>query len=150
VIIPSFIGSIGGIKIVLASEGFRHMLKLSGRPFRIRYYTETIGSVWDDDRTVALSGASVYVSGVIQKIDQTRGSSDQVLVEEGRINFEDSVIFIAGSVDTTSGVKPFTIAVSGVDQVFRPITPGTNQPQFFGDDVLQKLYVRELPGGSLF
>lgn len=121
-----------------------------GRTLNLRYYTETIGSVWDDDRTVVLSGGNTFVSGLVQSIDLTRGSSDEVLLEQGRILNNDTVFFIAGSLDTTSGIKSVTLAVSGVDDVYRIITKGVNQPQLQGDDIYQKVYGRILVGGSLF
>ena len=64
--------------------------------------------------------------------------------------FDDSIFFIAGSLDTTSGVKSITLTVSGVDDVYRVITEGVNLPQLKGDDIYKKVYGRLLPGGSLF
>ena len=136
--------------MVLASDAFRLLNKTAGRVLRIRYYTETIGSVWDDDRTTAGSGNDLYVSGMVLNIDSTAGTDDQVLVEEGRIKFNDTKFYVAGSLDTTSGVKIFTVAISGVDAVYRQVTPGLNRPQFLGDSVYKKIYGRLIPGGSLF
>ena len=132
------------------NDGLRYLQKVAGRLLRIRYYTEVIGSVWDDERTLALSGANTYVSGLVQSIDTTQGSKDQILLEEGRIKFNDSVFFIAGSLDTTSGIKVVTLTVSGLDDVYRNVTPGVIVPQFLGDDVYKKFYGRFIPGGSLF
>ena len=132
------------------NDGLRYLQKVSGRTLRIRYFSETIGSVWDDDRTSSKSGGDTYISGLVQSIDLTKGSKDQILLEEGRIKFDDTVFFIAGSLDTTSGVKTVTLTVSGLDDVYRNITPGVIVPQFLGDDVYKKFYGRFLPGGSLF
>ena len=55
--------------MVLLSNGLNQQIILAGNVFRVRYYTETIGSVWDDDRTLAASGNSLYLSGIILKID---------------------------------------------------------------------------------
>jgi len=135
--------------MVLISDALRYQQKIAGRTLRVRYYTETIGSVWDDERTVALSGTT-HISGTVHKIDTTPGSTDKILLEQGRINFDDTVFFVNGSLDTTSGVKVFTIAISGDDTVYRAMTPGTIQPQYLGDTVYQKIYGRFLPNGSLF
>lgn len=136
--------------MVLISDALRYQQKVAGRTLRVRYYTEIIGSVWDDERTVALSGADIYISGTVHKIDTTEGSTDKVLLEQGRIDFNDTVFFVAGSLDTVSGAKVFTIAISGPDEVFRNVTPGVIQPQYLGDTVYRKVYGRFLHNGSLF
>mgnify|MGYP001586054639 CR=1 FL=1 len=139
--------------MVLLSNGLNQQIILAGNVFRVRYYTETIGSVWDDDRTLAASGNSLYLSGIILKIDSTQGNEDQVLLQQGRIRYDDSKIFINGSIQTTSGARVFTIAVSGAsttERVYREITPGVIMPQYAGTNIYKKIYARELPLGSLF
>lgn len=137
--------------MVLLTDGLNFALGVAAKPFRIRYYIETIGSVWDDDsKGYAQSGTDVYISGLFFSLDNTKGSSDQVLMEQGRIKYEDSKIFVNGSVETTSGNRVFTIAASGADQVYREIQPGVNMPEYFGTDIYKKIYVRLVPGGSLF
>ena len=135
--------------MVLASDALAHQIRLTGNIFRMRYYTESIGSVWDDDRTLTASGNDYYTSGVILSIDNTKGSNDQVLVEQGRIRYDDSKIYISGTIPTTSGVRIFTIAISGVDRVYQNVLPGNIVPQYFGQDVYQKIYLREITTGSL-
>lgn len=136
--------------MVMISDGLIHAITMAGRPLRIRYYTESIGSVWDDERTLAQSGNDLYISGIIESINATRGSSDEILLEEGRIRFGDQKIFVNGSIQTTSGARVFTIAISGADIVYREITPGVNMPQYFGTDIYKQIYIRELQTGSLF
>jgi len=138
---------------MLVSDGLNHITRLTGRPLRIRYYTEGIGSVWDDERTLSKSGADIYISGTIHKIDATRGSEDQVLLEQGRIKYDDTIFYINGSINTTSGARVFTLSISGNsanERVYREITPGIIMPQFFGTNVYKKVYGRLLPNGSLF
>ena len=135
---------------MLINDGFNHQIRLAGNVFRVRYYTETIGSVWDDERTISASGNDLYISGTIHKIDATKGNEDKVLLEQGRISYGDSKIFINGSIQTTSGARVFTISISGLDKVYREITPGIIMPQFNGTDIYKKLYVRSIPLGSLF
>ena len=91
--------------MVLATDALLHQIRLAGVVFRIRYYTETIGSVWDDERTITGS-TSLYLSGIMEKIDATRGSEDEVLLEQGRIRYDDSKIFIAGSISRSKRTVP--------------------------------------------
>ena len=136
--------------MVLLSDAYRHQVTLAGRTLRLRYYTYGVVSVWDDARTLTASGTDLYVSGVVLNIDSTEGSSDQVLLEQGRIQFGDKKIYVAGSIDTTSGVKVFTVAISGLNEVYREITPGIFTPQYQGETGYKKVYGRLIPGGSLF
>lgn len=135
------------------SNGFNYATRIAGRPLRIRYYTETIGSVWDDERTLTGSGDNLYISGLIQEVISDKGSDDAVLMEEGRLRYGDSKVYINGSVVTTSGTLVFTLAISGNSAneiVYREILPGVHKPQFFGDDIYKVIYLRELNLGSLF
>src|SRR3990167_7769662 len=107
--------------MVFLIDGFNYLNKQAGNVFRVRYFTEVIGSVWDDDRTITASGNDVYTSGIILQIDQTRGSEDQVLVEQGRLRYNDSKVYVGSSILTTSGVRVFTISISGLDRVYQEI-----------------------------
>ena len=135
--------------MALPFDGVSYLTKKAGNLFRMRYYTETIGSVWDDDRTLTQSGNDVYTSGIILQIDGNKGSEDQILMEQGRIKYDDSKIYLSGNALTTSGVRVFTIAISGADIVYQNVLPGNIVPQYFGNNVYQKLYVRQLTTGSL-
>ena len=132
-----------------------HQMGLAGNLLRVRYYTETIqggGSVWDNTNasSFAKSGTDLYVSGLILKMDSTNGSEDQILLEQGRIKYDDTKIFVNGSVQTTSGARVVTFTISGADRVYREITPGVIMPQYFATDIYKKFYGRLVPGGSLF
>ena len=138
---------------MILSDGLNHLTRIGGNVLRIRYFTEAVGSVWDDDRTISASGNSLYISGVIQKINATRGSEDQILLEQGRIRYDDSKIFINGSIQTASGALTCTIGISGTsttERTYREITPGGIVSPYFGQNIMKKLYVRELQNGSLF
>ena len=134
---------------MLLADGLSYLTKQGGNVFRLRYFTETIGSVWDDNRTLAASGNDFYTSGVILQIDNSKGSNDQTLIEQGRLRYDDSKIYLSGTIPTTSGVRVFTISISGVDRVYQNVMPGNIVPQYFGNNVYQKLYVREVTTGSL-
>lgn len=139
--------------MTLISNGFNYMNRFGGRPLRIRYYTETIGSVWDDQRTLAKSGNDLYISGILQEVNGTKGSDDAVLLEEGRLKYGDQKIFISGSIDTTSGARVFTLALSGAsttEVIYREIEPGAHKGEWAGQDIYKLVYLRELTTGSLF
>lgn len=138
---------------MLLANGLNFVTRQAGRPLRVRYYTETIGSVWDDERTLLQSGNDLYISGIIQPIETTKGSTDATLLEEGRLLYGDIKIYINGSIQTTSGARVFTMAISGNSAneiVYRDILPGMHTAQYFGDMAYKLLYLRQLEVGSLF
>jgi len=138
---------------MLLSNGFNVLNRDAGRPLRARYYTNTVGSVWDDESTWTSSGNSLYFSGIIQEIDSERGSDDALLIEAGRLKFGDLKCFINGSIETTSGTKMFTLAVSGnsaTEIVYQEISPGAHVGEWAGTNIFKVIYLRELTGGSLY
>lgn len=137
----------------LITDGFNYINTFAGRPLRIRYFTETIGSVWDDERTLAQSGNDFYTSGVVIEVNGKKGSSDAVLMEEGRLKYGDLKCFIGSGVDTTSGLRVFTLAFSGassVEIVYQEILPGMHSPEMKGSNIYKLIYLREINTGSLY
>lgn len=135
---------------MLLQDAFNHQVKIAGTVIRVRYYTETIGSVYDDSRTLSYSGTDIYTSGIIQSLSGQKGSQDQVLMEQGRIKYGDSKIYVGSQIVTTSGAQIFTFSVSGLDKVYQEILPGMQQPQYFGNTFMNAVYVREITNGSIF
>jgi len=135
---------------MFATDAVRHLMNSQGRTLRIRYYTNAVGSVWDDDNTWTQSGTDLYISGLFQSLRLDKGSDDATLLEQGRIVDTDKVFFVAGSIETTSGLRVSTFTVSGVNQVFREINPGVFMPSINADDIYKKYYGRIIDTGSLF
>ena len=119
-----------------------------GDILRFNYYTETAGSVWDDERTLAQSGNSVWTSGIVQSIDTKQGSSDMVLFEQGRISYDDKKMYVNGSILTTSGARVFTVMIGSPGPIYKQ-TEGTIIEGITGVDTYKKVYLRLLPAGSL-
>lgn len=136
--------------MVLPHNGLNYITKVTGRPVRIRYYTETIGSIWDDERVLAYSGNDIYMSGAFLEVNSTKGSDDSVLLEEGRIKYGDLKLVISGGVQTTSGALVFTASKSGADIVYREIEIGAHAPDYYGLPAYKLIYMRQLQTGSLF
>lgn len=134
---------------MLPANGLSFLIKATGEPVRIRYYTETIGSVWDDQRTLTQSGNDFYTSGAFLEIESKYGSDDAVLMEQGRIKHGDVKAVISGSIPTTSGTKVFTLSKSGTDVVYEEILPGLHAPAYYGQNAYKLVYLRELTTGSL-
>lgn len=135
--------------MVILSDGLRWMHNNAGRTLRVRYYTNSPGSVWDDENVWTQSGTDLYISGAVLKIDSSRGSEDAVLLEQGRIRYDDTKLYVNGSIQTNSGNRVFTMTVSGLNRVYQELPVGVYTPQYLGTDIMKKVYVRETHLGSL-
>jgi hypothetical protein len=133
-----------------AGEDFKQMLKEWGKPVRFRYFTTTLvsaGSAYDDDLTLATSGSDLWISGVVNPIDATRGSRDGVLVEQGRLKVDDQALYVAGSIQTSGA---FRVGLgSPIIGEYRMVPEGVIAWETQGTEVYKKVYLRYLTTGSL-
>ncbi len=121
-----------------------------GEPIRFKYYNISYGagSYYDDDVTLTQSGTNAWASGLVQPIDQSRGSTDAILLEQGKILMNDSKIYVLGSVQT-SGLGQIKVSIgSPTFQEYQIINDGTIQWVVNGSPVYKKIYVRFLTNGS--
>ncbi len=131
-------------------EGLSEVLKY-GEIVRFRYFNQSYGagSYYDDDVTLTQSGTDLWVSGVVLPIDQSRGSSDAALLEQGKLLTNDTKLYVDG-----------LNSISGTYRIGFPSgNPPTNEYSILSDGVItwdinsesiiNKLYVRVLPTGSL-
>lgn len=119
-----------------------------GQQITIRTYNTVPGngSYYDDNIAYTLSG-TVYVSGVILPISNTRGSSDAIALEQGRVLTSDKKLYIEGSVDTSGTIKIST-GSPPIDG-FSLLSKGTSEWDVNATTVLKKLFIRRLDTGSL-
>ena len=138
-----------------ARRDFRQMLK-HGEIVRFRFYTVSGADAnYDDEATFSLSGASVTASGITQPIDETRGSADAVLLQEGRLLRDDIKMYVDGTTET-SGLWKVTrfLNATGSPQTdsitYAPISDGIVDWRINGSVVYKKTYLRVLTNGSFW
>lgn len=130
-----------------------NLIVRGGAQLRVQYFTTTIGSVWDDDVTLAQSGGDHWTSGLILPLDLTKGSWDSILLEQGKIILDDKKIFIHGSLALTGSEMQVT---------FRIGSPGTDVSNQYtildsvirvevqNTPIYKKVFIRQIGGvGSL-
>ena len=124
-----------------------------GQICRIKYYNTGwgAGSYYDDDVTLTQSGGDFWTSGVVLPITNARGSSDAVLLEQGKILMNDTKLYINGSVNTSGtwkiGLGSYT-NMSGCE--YSLLSEGVMKWEVNDTDILKKLYIRYLTNGSLY
>jgi len=128
-------------------DDFKQILKY-GKVCRFRFFSESGASTgYDDDVSLTQSGTDYFTSGLIQPIKDTRGSTDGVLLEQGKILTNDIKLYVAGDVPT-SGTWRVGIGSPTIGNEYSFIPLG-NETWDLNDSVYKKLYVRVLPNGSL-
>ena len=132
-------------------EGVTEALDL-GKLCRFQYYSSGFGagSYYDDDITLTKSGVDLWTSGVVLPISNTRGSSDAVLVEQGKLLTNDTKLYINGTINTSGTIKVGLGSYSNMSGCeYSLLGEGVMKYEVNDTDILKKLYVRILPTGSL-
>ena len=124
------------------------ILAETGQPMRIRHYTGSVATTdYDDAQVLTQSGTAVWTSGTILAIKDVEGSEEAVLIQQGKIKTTDKKIYVKGNIETTSTMK---IGVGSPPSVEHSIIPdGVKAQPPTGTVVYKKMFVRELPSGSL-
>ena len=136
------------------SAGFTNVVGKAGKPVRVRYFSETVGSVWDDEVTLTeVTGSEVWTSGVVLPLSNRYGSEDVILVEQGKLTNQDQRLYVNGSLDFTgvgSNLK-VKIGMNGSPTQtdnYTLIPQGGIPYEVGGTPIYKKVYIRRLTNGS--
>lgn len=131
--------------------GLNKIMDRAGNQIRIRYYYQTVGSVWDDDVSLSISG-TLWTSGVIFPINSKEGSEDANLISQGLIGTNDKKIYVNGSLNFLSSVGSITdikLSIGSPINASYSVIWGGIPYEVQGTDIYKKLYLRKLQTGSL-
>jgi len=129
---------------------FRKILDKAGQHTRLRYFNETIGSVWDDDVSLAISGNDLWVTGVIFPLNNSKGSVDSLLLEQGKLITSDKKIFLAGSIYLTGSDLQLKVQIgSPTGENYQLVADGGTVQEFNGINIYKRAFIRRLTNGSL-
>ena len=131
---------------------FTKFVNAEGTTLRLKYYAGSVSTAeWDDAQAFTQSGADVWTSGVCLPILNIQGSSEAVLVEQGKIKTEDKRFYIQGEVSLNAPSQgSIKIGLgSPIINEHSMIPDGVeNWPPISGECVYKKLYGRILGTGS--
>ena len=117
---------------------------------RVRYFNKAYDDVYDDSMQLVQSGVDLWVSGTIQSLDTTRGSTDANLLEQGKLVNNDTKIFFHGSLVLTDTNQVFKLQIgSPIGNEYSLIPIGGIDKQVQGTKIYKMAYVRMLTNGSL-
>ena len=119
-----------------------------GQQIRVKYYNivET-GDYYDDDANLTQSGTDFWASGVVLPISNSQGSSDAVLLEQGKVLTNDTKLYVDASVPTSGTIK---IGLgSPVTGEYSLLSQGVTKWDVNEIAILKKIFIRKLDTGSL-
>lgn len=129
-------------------KGFNHILEKAGTDIRIQYLNESVGSIYDDDvtRTVAVTS---WISGIVLPISDRNGTTDALLVEQGKITPQDKKIYLNGSITLNANFGTMRLQIgSPTGDNYFIIPDGARVYQARGTDIYKIAYLRRLTTGS--
>ena len=124
-----------------------------GQQCRIKYYGTGVsgaGSYYDDAVQLVQSGVDYWTSGVVLPISNTRGSSDAILLEQGKVLTQDTKLYVQGSVPTSGTIKIGLGSVTDMSgREYSLLSEGVTKWDVNEVPILKKLFIRHLDTGSL-
>lgn len=121
---------------------FNDVIDENSTPVRIVYYdTQTFTTGYDDEQLVSASGTAVSGGCIIQPI----GPSDRQYVERGLVDWNDSKIFLAGSIDTRQNM---VLTIGNTGSLYEVLNNGLWRYDVSGTTIYQRLYIRKIVSGQ--
>lgn len=127
-------------------KGFDRLVLQAGRPISINYYNEVYDSTYDDVLTLTLSG-TITTSGIILPINDTLGTKDNVLVQQGRLQNDDNKLYLSGGIPLTGSDTQIRIKIG--NESYSVLNPGPVTPEAEATSIYKRVFIRRLTTGSL-
>ena len=131
------------------SAGFNSLVNKAGKQIRIKYYTQVIGSVWDDETVLTLD-STTWTSGIVLPINATRGSYESILMEQGKLLGHDQRLYVSGGLTLTGSALQIKIGLgSPPAEEFTIVPEGIIMAEAENQEIYKKVFIRRLTTGSL-
>ncbi len=123
------------------------MINSYGKPLRFSYFNYyTNADSFDDDFDFILSGTS-WTSGIVFPINNNKGSTEAILLEQGKILNNDTTAFIQGDFNTSG---TFRIGIgSPIEGEFGLIPDTIQSYEINGEKVFKQIFLRRLTNDKL-
>jgi len=132
------------------STGFSSILGEGGKILRIRYWDVVYDDVYDEATNLLQSGNNLWVSGIIFPLDTTEGSTDSILLEQGKLVNSDKKVYVNGSVTFTGSTMKVDVQIgSPTGDLYTAILLGDQVWEVSDISVYKKQYLRKLTGSLI-
>lgn len=134
------------------SAAMTSLIRKSGQPIEIRYYSQTIGSVWDDEVTLSQSGTSLWASGIVLPVTGKQGTAEAILMEQGKLIDGDKRLYVDGTIGFIGSefqVKIQLGSISEPTEFYTTIPIGLYSPGVSNQRIYGRQYIRRMTGSLL-
>jgi len=134
------------------SAGFQSIITKAGKPITIKYFSQTVGSVWEDDVSLAeIAGSQLATSGIVLPLSTRNrfNSEDVMLIEQGKLRTQDQRLYVNGSLDFTGVGSNLSVKIVINSDSFTLVPLGGIPYEVENTQIYKKAYIRVLPTGSL-
>jgi len=141
--------------MVVTSAELRSELEpflMNGKQVMLRYFTIGFGagSYYDDDDTLTRSGNDVWTSGLHMPLSNKYGSEDYHFVEQGRLDSNDSKLYLLGDIETSAHKLKVSIGSPATALTMYKLKEDAVLSYPLDNPVYKKLFVTKILGnGSL-
>ena len=125
------------------------LIREAGRPIRVTTFAESGATTGYDDDVVFISGTDTWTSGLVMPIDANRGSSEAILIEQGRLLSNDLICYVLGEIQTSGAGVRIGLG-SPPTESYYIIPEGVTAWEIGGTKVYKKVYLRDLTLGSFY
>ena len=126
------------------TNGLDFLMTTAGLSTSVNFIAFTIGSTSYDDTTTQTVAGSSIISGLLLPITSSQGSTEALLLEQGKILTTDKVLF-TGSVNTSGNLL---IGING--KKYSIIPDGIYTYDVAGSNIYNKFFLRQSITGSLW
>ena len=125
-------------------------IDLAGTPIRIRYYTNVYDDVYDEAVDLLQSGTSLWTSGLVMPIRSREGSTESLLLSQGKLIDSDKKMYVTGSLVFTGSSLVVDIQLgSPTGDLYTTIPDGGELWEAEGLPIYKKLFIRRLTGSLI-
>jgi len=125
-------------------------LELAGTPLRIRYYDTVFDDVYDEATSLIQSGTDLWISGIVFPIHAKEGSSESILMNQGKLVDSDKTLYVNGSIVFTSTSQSVDVQLgSPTGTLYTTIPDGGITYETEATPVYKKQHIRKLTGSLI-
>jgi len=125
-------------------------IELAGTLIRVRYYDTVFDDVYDEATDLIQSGTSLWTSGLVMPIRGKEGSTESVLLNQGKLIDSDKKMYVNGSLLFTGSSLSVDVQLgSPTGDIYTTIPDGGEMWEAEGIPVYKKVFLRRLTGSLI-